>query len=189
MAKLLLVKHAAPRIDPEVVSHRWVLSEAGRAACDWLADELREQGVTRLFASLEPKALETAALVAVRTGLVIEPRQNLNENDRAGMGFLSQEALRRRIGEFFDRPTETVIGRETARDAERRFTGAVRAAVADAQGEDVAIVAHGTVISLLVTAHNSLAPFELWSALGVPSYVVVDPVTFAFDGEVHRPPA
>jgi broad specificity phosphatase PhoE len=189
MAKLLLVKHAASQTDPEVVSHRWVLSEAGRASCSWLGGELRGWGVTRLFASLEPKALETAALAAVQTGLTVEPRADLHENDRTGLGFLSPETVQRRIGEFFDQPTEVVIGGETAWNAKRRFVGAVRDAVAEAPGEYVAIVAHGAVISLLLAGHNALKPFDLWSAMSMPSYVVIDPVTFAYNGEIHNLPA
>jgi broad specificity phosphatase PhoE len=86
MAKLLLVKHAPPEIAPQVVSHRWVLSEEGRHRCAWLAEELNAQGITRLYSSLEPKALETAAIVAVRLGLALEPRSNLHESDRTGLG-------------------------------------------------------------------------------------------------------
>ena len=50
MGELLLIKHAPPEITPEVISHRWVLSAAGRARCDWLAEGCR----VRASASLSP---------------------------------------------------------------------------------------------------------------------------------------
>src|SRR6266478_4327304 len=104
MAKLVLVKHAPPQITPEVISHRWVLSEEGRRRCDWLAEELKSHGVSRLYSSIEPKALETAALVAVRSGLVLEPRLDFHENNRTGFGFQGAAEFRRRLREFFERP-------------------------------------------------------------------------------------
>jgi broad specificity phosphatase PhoE len=39
---------------------------------------------------------------------------------------------------------------------------------------NIAIVAHGTVISLLVAAANGLDGFELWRRLGLPSALLVE---------------
>jgi len=186
MAKLILVKHAPVRIDPGVISHRWVLSKEGRRRCDWLAEELQLRGVSRLYASLEPKALETAALVAVRLGLALEPRPNLHENDRSGLGFQSAVELRRRLREFFERPADVVIGNETAIAALQRFVEAIASIVSEGQCQTLAVVTHGTVISLFVAQHNPIAPFELWAALQLPSYVVLDLTSFSFNGEVHN---
>src|SRR5580658_6257850 len=98
MPRLVLVKHAPPEVSPQVAAPRWVLSADGRRRCAWLASQLRELGVTRLYASLEPKALETAALTAAPLGLEVRPRPHLQENDRAGLGFVAIEDLRALIG-------------------------------------------------------------------------------------------
>jgi broad specificity phosphatase PhoE len=188
MTKLILVKHSQPRISPEICSRRWVLSEEGRRRCDWLADELRSQGVARLYASLEPKALETAALVAVRTGLVLEPRLNLHENDRTGFGFQATDELRRRFREYFARPAQIAMGRETANGAFQRFAKAIANILSRGEGQNSAIVTHGTVLSLFVARHNGIAAYDLWASLGLPSYVVLDAGSFSFDGEVHNHP-
>jgi broad specificity phosphatase PhoE len=55
MTKLILAKHAPPQIAPEIVSHRWVLSEEGRHRCAWLAKELNAQGITRIYSSLDQR--------------------------------------------------------------------------------------------------------------------------------------
>jgi broad specificity phosphatase PhoE len=188
MAKLILVKHAPVRIDPEVVSHRWVLSEEGRRRCEWLAEELRSHSVSRLYSSVEPKALETAALVAVQSGLAVEPRPNLHENNRAGFGFQAADALRQKLREFFERPADIIIGDETANAALRRFAEAIADISSEGQGQNLAVVTHGTVISLFVAHHNPVRPFDLWAALGLPSYLLLDPASFSFDGEVHTYP-
>jgi broad specificity phosphatase PhoE len=183
MAKLVLVKHAPPQIDDNVASHRWVLSEAGRDRCDWLASQLADQGVTRLYASLEPKALETAALVGERLGLEVRPRRDLHENDRTGLGFLPMDELRARIGRFFDEPSTLVIGTETAEVAGRRFEAAVRALLAEAGDQTAAVVTHGTVLTTLVARYNPVEAFAFWDSLTLPSLVVLDGASFRLDGQ------
>jgi broad specificity phosphatase PhoE len=189
MPKLILVKHALPEVNPQVSSHRWVLSEEGRRRCGWLADELKTQKVSRLFSSLEPKTLETAALVAVRTGFMMEPRPDLHENDRTGFGFVEQDELRQRFRMFFNQPTRLTIGEETADGAFERFAAAVRVILDKARGENLAVVTHGTVLTLFVARHNAhVPPFDLWASLGLPSYVIVETKTFVSDGEIHSFP-
>lgn len=189
MAQLLLAKHSLPEINPGAVSHRWVLAEAGRARSGWLADAWRAHRVAALYASLEPKALETAAIVAVELGLAVTPWRGLEENDRSGLGHLPAEELRRTITRFFDEPGELVMGRETAAGALARFEAAMRPIAACAGARTVGVVAHGTVISLLVAAHNNVEPMTLWASLDTPSYVALDAASFAWDGVVHGPPA
>ncbi len=44
----------------------------------------------------------------------------------------------------------------------------------DEREEDVVvIVAHGTVISLLVALHNDIDAHEIWQCLGLPSFCVL----------------
>jgi broad specificity phosphatase PhoE len=189
MTELVLVKHALPEITWDVIPTRWVLSEAGRRRCDWLADELKTKGVSRLYSSLEPKALETASLVAARIGLAVEPRLKLHENDRTGFGFQELDELRQRLHEFFERPNQLTIGNETANGALQRFAEEVGDILSRSQEQNSAIVTHGTVLSLFVARHNAIQPFDLWERLGMPSYVVLDATSFSFDGEVQNYPA
>jgi broad specificity phosphatase PhoE len=182
MARLVLIRHAPPDITPEVPSPRWVLSAQGRERCGWLADQLDTLGVARLYSSLEPKALETAALVGMRLGLEVRPRPDLHENDRTSLAFGSADGLKHTIRRFFEAPFERVMGRETARDALTRFKTAVRALVAEAPDETVAVVAHGVVITLLAASRNAIDPFDFWDALSSPCCVVLDAASLALDG-------
>lgn len=189
MAKLILVKHAPPEITPGVISHRWVLSAEGRDRCTWLATELKAQGVGRLYSSLEPKALETAALAAVKLGLEVRPRRDLHENDRAGLGFGPLDALKQRMRRFFEAPSELIVGQESADAALQRFEAAVRAATAEAPDQTIAIVTHGAVLTLLAASYNPINAFEFWEALTPPSWAPLDPATFRFAGAVGTFPA
>jgi broad specificity phosphatase PhoE len=189
MAKLLLIKHSLPEIEEGVPSQRWELSDEGRRRCLWLCDEISAHKVERLYCSLEPKAFETAGFISGQLGIVASGRPQFRENDRTGLGFLPAGELKARIKQFFDEPSRVVIGKESAEAARKRFVDAVKKAVVSANERNAAIVAHGTVITLLVAAHNkSLKPMELWGALKTPGYVVVDSETFVMDGVVRNHP-
>jgi broad specificity phosphatase PhoE len=187
MVKVVLVKHSQPEVAPVVPSPRWVLSQEGRARCSWLAGALRAEGVSRLYSSLEPKALETAALVAVDLGLDVSPRPGLHENDRSGLAFAPIETLRSLVRRFFDAPSEIVMGQESAEAALLRYRSAVRALMAETSDEVAAVVTHGTVLSLLVSRHNPIEPFALWDALKLPSYVVLEGANLVMSGSVRNP--
>jgi broad specificity phosphatase PhoE len=74
---------------------------------------------------------------------------------------------------FFRKPSERVLGSESAEAALARFESAVDEVVeAHAEG-NVAMVAHGTVIALYLAKHSQRNGFELWRAMGLPSYAVI----------------
>ena len=178
MSELLLIKHAPPEIMPEVISHRWVLSAEGRTRCGWLAEVCRARGVAHIFASPEPKALETAALVAMDLGLPVRPLEGLQENDRTDLGFVSAAALEARIAAFFDDPDAVVMGRESAQGVLTRFQAAIDIAAQDATDGAVAVVTHGTAMSAFIAAHNSVAPLDLWRDLTLPGVALMDASTY-----------
>jgi probable phosphoglycerate mutase len=171
--RLILVKHAAPEVAPAVPAAHWPLSEVGRAACRPLAERLATFAPAGIVASEEPKAAETGRLVAERLGLPFETATDLHEHDRSDVPFLAAAEWRERVRGFFAEPDALVLGRETATAAGDRFTRAVAAVLARYQTGDLAIVAHGTVISLHVARYNPIGPFVLWEQLGLPSFVVL----------------
>jgi broad specificity phosphatase PhoE len=185
--KLLLAKHALPEIEPERPSREWRLSAEGRAQCVWLADRFAEAGVSRVLSSAEPKAVETAQIAAQRIGLAPLIGEGLHENDRTGLAFLGADSLRRRMIAFFDAPDQLVIGAESARAAQARFSAAVEFAIAQSAGETLAIVAHGTVITLLVAHHNAIDPFAFWESLTLPAVVILDGDTLALERVIPHP--
>ena len=69
LAHLILIKHAMPQISPVVASPLWPLSEQGRYQCCALADTLTGYALQGIVTSTEPKAQETAAILASQLGL------------------------------------------------------------------------------------------------------------------------
>lgn len=183
MRRLVLVKHSLPEVEPAVLSHHWRLGEEGRRRCAALAERLAAYAPVAVVSSVEPKAAETAELVAGRLGLPVETVAGLQENDRTGLGYLGDADYGARFARFFAEPTAPVVGRETAAAAGARFAGAVEGVMARyaAREQDpwrdggLVVVAHGTVISLFVARHAGADPFALWRRLGpgLPSFVVL----------------
>jgi broad specificity phosphatase PhoE len=63
-----------------------------------------------------------------------------------------------------------VLGEETAVTAFKRFDTAVRQQIAAYPDDTLAIVAHGTVISLFISRYNGFVePFSFWQSLTLPS--------------------
>lgn len=64
MARLLLVKHALPDIQPDVPSKRWLSGDEGRKQSLLLAEHLRPYSPGVVITSEEPKAAETGEIVS-----------------------------------------------------------------------------------------------------------------------------
>lgn len=170
---LILIKHSEPVLEPGVAPNRWRLSEKGRQGSVLLGEYLARYRPGAVVCSEEPKAVETARLAAVRLGVDHLTFPGLHEHDRTGGPFLSAEDFDQAARTFFANPGKLVWGNETAEQALERFDGAVRA-VLEARGEEaVAVVAHGTVISLFVAQYNDIEAYELWRQLRLPSFCVL----------------
>ncbi len=146
------LSHPEVRIDPAVPVPDWGLSERGReraarfAACPFL------RSVEALFCSGERKAVETAAIIAERTGLVPTVVADSHENDRSATGFLPPAEFEATADLFFGRPEESVRGWERAVDAQNRIRRALSAAFGASEAKEVLVVGHGGVGTLLACA-------------------------------------
>lgn len=176
--KLVLIRHSQSRPQPSVAPSRWELTEIGRERCVALAARLQPFDLEKIYCSYERKAVETARLAGARLGIPFEIVENVYEHVRTGAPYLSQDAFMAALERFFAEPEELVFGAETAGEACRRFTQAVRALVARKPDGDLAIVTHGTVLSLFVGAHSSWEPYHFWKKLGQPAVIVCNVPTF-----------
>ena len=82
--------------------------------------------------------------------------------------------LKQLYARFFEKPDIPVFGDETADQAHERFSGAVQSILSEYKTNKIAIVAHGTVISLFVSRLTGKSGFKIWSELGLPCFVVLD---------------
>jgi broad specificity phosphatase PhoE len=176
MANLILIKHATPVKDPARPSNEWELSDLGRQQAIKLAKDLLDQKclIDVVATSDEPKAQETGKIIAAEFDRTIQVVKDLAEHDRSNVPVMPTREFISSVALFFKEPDRLVLGRETARDAKARITGAIERIMSDYAGRDVAIVSHGTVIALFAAELLKEDPFQLWRRMGLPSYIVID---------------
>lgn len=145
--------HPQVLIEPTKDVRRWSLNDVGSERVSGLAGRLGALSRTRrVISSDETKALETASPLAFALGLELEIRPRMHENDRSATGFLPSAKFETIADQFFAEPDKSVLGWETACDAQRRILSEVDASLAGQQKGDVLFVGHGAVGTLLFCA-------------------------------------
>lgn len=173
MTRLVLVRHAPTRREPDRPAWRWPLADGAEERIAALAARLPPASIDGVLGSVEPKAIATGRALARRLGTGFRTVPGLHEHQRGTVPLLSDEAWREAVRRLFRTPDALVFGRETASEALARFERALASALADSPERAPAVVTHGTVMSLYLARHNDRDPFELWSGLGMPEAVVV----------------
>ena len=172
---LILVKHSLPEIVENMPAREWELSEAGRVLAQKLAVRLNRYQPKVIISSVEPKAKQTAEMIAAKHNLDLQLVEGLHEHDRSKVGYLPKDEFQAAVREFFEKPAALVFGSETADACHARFEQAVVRSIMDQNlDKTVVIVAHGTVISLFVSRLTGIADWLLWNDLALPSFVVVN---------------
>lgn len=171
---LILVKHSVPEIIGDRPANTWELSEEGRLRAQRLAEELKSFDPDVIFSSDEPKAQETAKIVAGYLGLNMQTASSLREHDRSNVPYLSHAEFQASMRGFFQKPDQLVFGNETANQAHARFYRIVHSILNENRNKTAVIVTHGTVISLFVSRLTGSSDLELWNKLGLPSFVAMD---------------
>jgi broad specificity phosphatase PhoE len=172
--KLVLVRHSVPELVVGVPASLWQLSDEGRRRCQGLADRLAPYDLAAVITSTEPKAIETGQIVADSLNLTPQTAPDLHEHERGvvtSMG--SQEAFQAQVSRFFQHPDELILGHETANQAHARFSSAVAAVIEGRPHGNLAIIAHGTVMTLFIARTSGLDPVRFWRGLGMPAFIVL----------------
>jgi len=170
---LTLVRHSLTKLDLDLPPQMWKLTDEGRDRCNPLADRLATLKLGVIITSKEPKARETGEIVAQRLHLTCNTAKDLHEHRREGGRILSQTEFSAQIAALFAHPEQLIFGLETAAQALTRFTEAVHSAMADYPNQNVAIVSHGTVMSLFYGALTGMDAYLFWRGLGLPSFYTV----------------
>lgn len=172
---LYLVRHAMVVVREAVPSAQWHLSPEGRAAAQALAAEECWASLSRVYSSAEPKAIATAQRICAQNALPLTVEHAFGEVARPWAGGGAEEY--RDLARSYLSGT-SVEGWEPQSEATARVRSAVGDTVVKADGSDIAVVAHGLILSLYLKDALGLAAeatAELWSGIGFPDYAVVDP--------------
>ena len=161
-----------PDIDPCKPASTWRLGNVGRHRAGLLATKLSFLSPELIWSSREPKAVETASIVAETFDVPVRLTDGLEEHHRDDAPYLPQREFERVVETFFHRPDQLVFGSETAEQACERFTATIENAI-ETGLKDIVVVTHGTVISLFAASVAKIHSMSLWRRLGLPSYVVL----------------
>ncbi|WP_300575199.1 histidine phosphatase family protein [Phenylobacterium sp.] len=157
MAQILFVTHPEVVIDPEVPVPRWPLSAKGRARMEALAEALAGLPVRAIWSSDEQKAIDGAEILSERLQAPHRVDAALGENDRSATGYIAPPRFWEVVAEFFAHPDVSVLGWETARDAQSRIRAAMARVESEAQPGLTVVVSHGGVGQLLTAALQGVA--------------------------------
>jgi len=170
-AALILVRHARPQIEPDVPPPQWRLSAEGRAAAEALAGKLAHLRPAAAVASTEPKAIETAEILARAFGLPVARDPAFDEHRREAWPFEADPAaVTARVVRALSERGASIEGAEPGDLATQRFA----AGLARHRVRPLLVASHGTVLSLFLAAHFGLNPVELWRSLAFPEALVLD---------------
>lgn len=167
MGFILFITHPEVTIDPAVPVPEWPLSPRGLERMRGFCSHEFVSRITRIYSSAEKKARDGAEVLAQHLGIDTSVDANLGENDRSSTGYLPRQLFIEVAREFFAHPKESIRGWERAVDAQRRVIAAVRDVADRCPGENVAIISHGGVGTLLM-CHLRGQPISLSHKPPVP---------------------
>ncbi|MGD8903036.1 MAG: histidine phosphatase family protein [Anaerolineae bacterium] len=182
MRKLILVRHSLPVISSKQPASQWQLSDEGRRRCERLAELLAPHRPGAIVTSTEPKAIETGQIVGKQLGIPVEAAPDLHEHERPGTDLDTVEQFQAKVGRLLQHPDEQVFGVETGDEARERFNAAVCEVMRQHPGGNLAIVSHGTVITLFVARAAGIEPVPFWRALSLPAFAVLSYPSLALLG-------
>lgn len=173
MTKLILIRHGAPQIDPAIPARDWLLSAEGQAAARALAGRLTDRGIGTIVSSDEPKARQTGEAIAGALHLPLALDKDLREHERLNVGYLPRSEFEAGVASFFQQPGELVFGEETADQVFARVSAAVKRGMERHDGT-LALVTHGTALTLYLARRTGLEPLAFWHALTLPMAIELD---------------
>lgn len=156
MTSVLLIRHGETLWNLAGRIQGWQdsrLSEAGRMQAQALAERLRDEELHALVVSDLGRALETAAPIAVATGLEVVPEAGLRERGYGRLEGLTWDEIEIEHPESYVRlhardPHYAMPEGESAVQFRDRVMGALDAIVERHRGQRVAVVAHGGVLGI-----------------------------------------
>ncbi|HXC55238.1 MAG TPA: histidine phosphatase family protein [Rhizomicrobium sp.] len=183
MSHVILIRHAAPVIEPDRPSETWGLSDDGRTATALLAQALARYAPRRILCGSEPKMAGTAKVLSEQLGIAVQHLGGLNEHTRRTTKFTDKAAFEAAIRALFARPGEIVYGEESANMTYARLAATLDSALVHEAGT-VAAVTGGTALSIFLARRTGAEAFTLWQGLRLPMAFVLARGTWAIENVI-----
>ena len=175
MPYLYLIRHPHTRVDPARQPHEWDLSDLGLEQVKALSKAPFWTCVRGLYASPQPKALIPAKIFGSEYGLPVTAMPELAEIGRGPAGYISAADYHALLQRFFSEPNARIAGWEQSQSALDRFHSAVQKIIGKPPNQSVAILSHGTILTLYTAMLDNAQPtLERWRAIDFAAVSVVD---------------
>ena len=126
----------------------------------------------------------TAEILASVLSVPWEAADGLEEHHRDTVPLLEPSEWERAVEELFETPSARVLGEESADQAHARFARAIAELAGRDASRALAVVTHGTVLSLFIARVCGGDAFAWWKRWTMPSYVVLSHPPFAVESDV-----
>jgi probable phosphoglycerate mutase len=172
--ELLLIRHARPlRVESVDGPADPGLSDLGRRQAEALAAWLAPEGIEAVYTSPLRRSVETAEPLGEALGLAVTPEEALAEYDADAMAYIPIEELRA-AGD-----PRWMEGPDDIASFQARVVEAVDRLAADHPSQRIALVCHGGVINVVVSAVLGIGPRMIF----LPAYTSISRVLVASTGE------
>lgn len=172
----IYLTHPEVVIDPAIAIPDWGLSAQGADQVRSLSRRVPETGFC-VVSSAERKALETAWPLSAKSGMAVDVRPGMHENDRSATGFLPGPEFERTADRFFAEPMQSIRGWERAVDAQSRIVDEVKRALRRHPTRSILFTGHGGVGTLLFCAFAGHRISREWDQTGGGHWFAFDPDT------------
>jgi broad specificity phosphatase PhoE len=175
MAYLYLIRHPRTHVDPSRQAHEWAISDQGRAQVHALTEAPFWKNVVAIYSSNQAKAIEPARTIGQHYGIPVTSMPGLAEVQRGTEIYHSTGDYNTILSKFFSSPDFSVQGWEQAASALTRFQQAISEILANHPAQSVAIVSHGTILTLYTAMLQGQSPtLQRWKGIDFASVGAVD---------------
>lgn len=156
MGKLILVRHGETNKNVNHALHspndQETLNSVGRDQIKKTADKLKKLDVVKIYSSKEPRAIDSADLLASLLGLVNEPIDGMQERNWGIFTGKPWEAVKKVLDPMSleERYTYEPENGESWKVFETRLIKAIKSIMSDNPDKEIAVVTHGGVIRVLM---------------------------------------
>lgn len=172
---LVFIRHSKSLVNPNIPITSWGLSEEGRILAKKLNSLPQTKTIEVIYSSLQPKALQTAALATENLDIAVKKDNNLTESTSFTNKFVSLKELEENTRRYYAEKTCSINGGETFKEAQDRFAKALEDIVKKEQGkETIGIVSHGNILAGFVSQITEADPFEIIEKIAQPDVAVFD---------------
>lgn len=175
MTKIIFLRHAHTKKDPNQNASSWGLSKDGKQQTNKVIDDLKDQNIDIIYISSEPKTRLTIEPLNEVIKKEIIVKKGLDEVKR-GDKFLSDEDFLKEKQLQLENWEYKAFDGESGNDAIKRFQNTIDNILKDNQDKTILVVSHGTILNLyfanLLNQNDKIS--ERWQKTGFCTWGILE---------------